>query len=117
MAFAGLRPGAIGSYEGTDGLRLKDFPEIHYTGDGCRGAGPELHVPGRVIPEKTPTKVRFRSSSSKARYQDLMFLGEEGTGYLVQYLEQRLAGGEALAPDADLAHPLNADKKFVRCST
>ncbi len=114
MAFGGLRPGAIGSYEGTDGLRLKDLPEIHYNGDGCRAPDPKLHVPGRVVPERIPTKVRVRSSSSKARHQYLTFLGDEGTGYLVQYLEQRLAGGESLAPDADLAHPLNADKRFVR---
>jgi hypothetical protein len=44
MAHAGLRPGAIGSYLGDDGLRLKDLPDLHYHGDGCRPAKAESHA-------------------------------------------------------------------------
>ena len=114
MAFSGLRPGAIGSYEGNDGLRLKDLPELHYVGDGCRSAGQELHAKGRAIFEKVPTLVRVRTSSSKAGHQYLTFLGEEGCGYVSQYLETRLAQKESFTPDTDLAHSLYAEKSFLR---
>src|SRR5271157_6169878 len=54
MAHAGLRPGAIGSYLGDDGLRLKDLPELHYAGDGCPSPKPELHVKDHAVFEKVP---------------------------------------------------------------
>ncbi len=114
MAFSGLRPGAIGSYEGHDGLRLKDLPELHYRGDGCRAPAPELHVKGQAIFEKVPALVRVRTSSSKAGHQYLTFLGEEGCLYVSQYLETRLAQGEEFNPETDLAHSLYADKAFLR---
>jgi integrase len=114
MAYAGLRPGAIGSYLGDDGLRLKDLPDLHYLGDGCRSPNLELHVQGRAIFEKVPARVRVRTGSSKAGHQYLTFLGEEACGYVAQYLEQRAAQGEVLLPDASVAHPRFVDKPFVR---
>ncbi len=114
MAFSGLRPGAIGSYLGDDGLRLKDLPELHYPGDGCRTVTPALHVKGRAIFEKVPTRLRIRTTSSKARHQYLTFVSEEGCRYTSQYLEQRMAQGEELSPDSGLAHPRFVGKSFVR---
>lgn len=114
MAFTGIRPGAIGSYLGDDGLRLKDLPEMHYVGDGCRSPKGELHVEGRIVFAQVPTRIRVRTTSSKARHQYLTFLGEEGCSYLAQYLEQRMAGGEKLAPESDLAHSHSYRKQFVR---
>ncbi len=114
MAFSGLRPGAIGSYLGDDGLRLKDLPELHYPGDGCRTVTPALHVRERAIFEKTPTRLRIRTTSSKARHQYLTFVSEEGCQYVSQYLEQRIARGEELGPDSGLAHPRFVEKSFVR---
>jgi len=33
MAFSGLRPGSLGNYVGTDGLRIGDLPELEMGGD------------------------------------------------------------------------------------
>lgn len=114
MAHAGLRPGAIGSYLGDDGLRMKDLPDLHYSGDGCRAPKAELHEPGRFVFGKIPARVRVRPSSSKAKHQYLTFLGEEPCGYLAQYLEQRAAQGETVGPESSVAHPRYSDKQFVR---
>jgi integrase len=114
MAHAGLRPGAIGSYLGDDGLRLKDLPDLHYLGDGCRSPKPELHLKGRAIFEKVPSGIRVRSGSSKGGHQYLTFMGEEASGYIAHYLEQRTAQGEELAPDSSVAHPRYLGKSFVR---
>ncbi|MHB1932401.1 MAG: site-specific integrase, partial [Thermoplasmata archaeon] len=114
MAHSGLRPGAIGSYLGDDGLRLKDLLDLHYAGDGCRPAKDELHTAGRIVFEKVPGRVRVRTTSSKAKHQYLTFLGEEGCGYLAQYLEQRVAQGEVIGPESSVAHPRYSDKEFVR---
>ncbi|HEV2520650.1 MAG TPA: site-specific integrase [Thermoplasmata archaeon] len=114
MAHSGLRPGAIGSYEGNDGLRLKDLPDLHYRGDGCRSPKPELHHDTRVAFDPVPARVRVRTGSSKGGHQYLSFLGEEACGYLVQYLEQRMAHGEVLRPDTGVAKPRYGSKQFVR---
>ena len=114
MAFSGVRPGAIGSYAGDDGLRLRDLPELHYAGDACRSPDPQLHLEGRAIFSKVPTRIRVRTTSSKARHQYLTFLGEEGCAAVAQYLEQRLAAGETFTPDTDLAHPRYEEKRFLR---
>jgi hypothetical protein len=114
MAFSGIRPGAIGSYLGDDGLRLKDLPEMHYVGDSCRSPKADQHVAGRVLFAQVPTRIRVRTTSSKARHQYLSFLGTEGCTYVSQYLEQRLARGEKLSPESDLAHSHSYRKQFVR---
>jgi hypothetical protein len=114
MAHAGLRPGAIGSYLGDDGLRMKDLPDLHYRGDGCRSAKADLHAANRFVFEKTPARVRVRTASSKAGHQYLTFLGEEACGYLAQYFAQRAARGEEIGPESGVAAPRYVDKAFVR---
>lgn len=114
MAHAGLRPGAIGSYLGDDGLRLKDLPDLHYAGDGCRTAKAEFHAEARAIFDPVPARVRVRTGSSKAKHQYLSFLGGEACGYVAHYLEQRISGGEKLGPESSVAHPRFVDKPFVR---
>ena len=114
MAHSGLRPGAIGSYEGEDGLRLKDLPDLHFVGDGCQRPEPKLHIEGHVVFDPVPARVRVRTGSSKGGHQYLTFLGEEACGYLVQYFEQRIAHGEVLRPEAGVANPRFGSKQFVR---
>ncbi|MGC2288810.1 MAG: hypothetical protein WA688_03010, partial [Thermoplasmata archaeon] len=123
MAHSGLRPGAIGSYRGDEGLRMEDLQDLHYEGDGCRRPKPEphsrdrfaeLHSSGRFVFEKVPARVRVRTGSSKAKHQYLTFVGEEGCGYLVHYFEQRAARGEKIGPRSGVAHPRFAGKEFVR---
>jgi integrase len=89
MAFAGLRPQSIGNYDGSDGLMLKDLPELRIEGK-------------EVVFEKIPTMVIVRSTLSKAKHKYFTFLGSEGCTYLKEYLEQRIRGGEELKPESPL---------------
>jgi len=89
MAFGDLRPETIGNYDGTDGLRLKDFPELKIQN-------------GKVIFEKIPTMVIVRATLSKTRCKYFTFLGDEGCTYLREYLEERIRNGETLTPETPL---------------
>lgn len=101
MAFSGLRPEALGNYEGTDGLRVGDL-------EGVR-----VHE-GHVEVAEVPLRVRVRAPNSKAGHSYFTFLGEEGARYLQESLEERLRKGETIGPDTDVIHPYRAKKKFVR---
>jgi len=89
MAFSGLRLQALGNMTGSDGLEMRDFPELHVEG-------------GEVSFEKIPTKVIVRSNLSKAKHKYFSFLGEEGCEYLKGYLDKRLASGETLKPNSPI---------------
>lgn len=89
MAFADLRPESIGNFDGSDGLMLKDLPELQIKR-------------GRVIFEKIPTMVVVRPSLSKARHKYFTFLSSEGCTYLKEYLEERRRSGERLNPESPL---------------
>ena len=103
MAFSGLRPQSIGNHDGSDGLMLKDLPELRIEG-------------GEVVFEKIPTMVVVRPTLSKARHKYFTFLSSEGCTYLKEYLEERIRGGEELKPETPLiAHERRgaAEKRFV----
>ena len=85
MAFSGLRPQALGNSTGTDGLELRDLPEMEIEGN-------------EVDFIKIPTMVVVRPEISKAKHKYHSFLGPEGCDYLKAYLEKRLAEGEDLKP-------------------
>jgi len=103
MAFADLRPETLGNHDGTDGLTLKDLPEL------------KLEEEGAVF-EKIPTMIVVRATISKARHKYFTFLSSEGCTYLREYLEERLRSGERLKPESPLiAHERKefATKQFV----
>jgi hypothetical protein len=103
MAFAGLRPQSIGNHDGSDGLMLKDLPELKIEGK-------------EVVFEKIPTMVIVRSTLSKAKHKYFTFLGSEGCTYLKEYLEQRVRSGKELKPESPLiAHERMeaAEKQFI----
>lgn len=89
MAFADLRPETLGNHDGSDGLTIKDLPELQI-GDG------------EVVFEKIPTMIVVRPTLSKARHKYLTFLSSEGCTYLKEYLEERMRSGEKLAPESPL---------------
>jgi integrase len=101
VAFSGLRPEVLGNYFGSDGLTLRDFPELKV------GKGTVEFV-------RVPTIVRIRPELSKNSTGYVSFLSEEGCDYIKQYLEDRLRAGENLGPDSDLIHPDRARKRFIR---
>ncbi len=86
MAFAGLRPGVLGSFRGTDGLRLRDLEDLDLT------RGPRFL--------RSPARVRVRPELSKASHAYLSFLGAEGQEHIRRYLESRADGGETLTPES-----------------
>ncbi len=87
MAFAGLRPETLGNRTGTDGLEVRDLPEMSLEGE-------------RVTFSKVPTMVVVRPSLSKAKHRYFTFLPAEGCDYLRAYLERRIARGEELGPES-----------------
>ena len=88
MAFSGLRPESLGDYEGTDGLRLGDIKD--------------LRISDEIQFDKTPSMVMVKNKLSKARHQYFSFIGEEGTTYIKEYLEERRKQGEELTYDSPL---------------
>jgi integrase len=90
MAFSGLRPESLGSFTGTDGIRLQDFTEAKITSD-C------LSFDKKNI----PSILRVRSPLSKGRHQYFTFVGEEAITYINEYLQERSKKyKEKLAPNS-----------------
>jgi len=87
MAFSGLRPQVLGDLMGSDGLKLKDLPEMRIEQK-------------EVIFDEIPTRLNVRYELSKNNTRYTTFLGPEGCTYLKSYLEKRLADGEVLTPES-----------------
>ena len=101
VAHSGLRIGVIGNYEGNDGLRIRDLPEL-------RISGKEVEF------EKVPTLIVVRKELSKGGHQYLTFLSEEGCEYLKEYLEARIRKGERLTEESAVIRPKVAKKDFIK---
>ena len=100
MAFSGVRPQVLGSYDGKDGLRVGDIEGVKIQGK-------------KVEFEKVPALVKVRSTSSKAGHAYFTFLGTEGCEYLRQHLEERLHAGENIDKETDLVSPSKGGKRFM----
>ncbi len=104
MAQSGVRPEVIGDFEGKDGLRLKDFPELVIAGKS-------------VTFSKSPAIIRVRRELSKTTHRYLTFIGSEGAGIITDWLQSRLSAGETLTPDSPLYTPDRPDmteRAFMR---
>ncbi len=91
MAFSGLRPEVMGNDDGSDGLRLKDIPDLSLNGE---------------IDIKDPAKIEIRAELSKIRLPYFTFLGKEGCDYLRDYLIQRKENGEVLSSESPVILPI-----------
>jgi integrase len=89
LAFSGLRPETLGNAEGTDGLKISDFPEMRIDS-------------GKVEFDKAPTMVSVRYTLSKAKNSYFTFLSNEGMTYLREYMETRISDGDVLTPETPL---------------
>jgi hypothetical protein len=87
IAFADLRLQTLGNHDGSDGLTLRDLPELEVE-------------EGEVVFTRIPTMVVVRLMLSKARHRYFTFLSGEGCTYLKEYLETRVRQGETLGPDS-----------------
>lgn len=102
VAFSGLRLESLGTYTGSDGLRLEDLPELSIEDE-------------EVVIGKVPMIVVVRPSLSKARHQYVTFLTEEGCRYLKELLELRLRAAEKLIPKSPVVAPIKVRKhEFLR---
>jgi hypothetical protein len=109
IAKAGVRPEVLGNHDATDGLTMKDLPDIAV-------------VQGVAICMRTPALVIVRRTLSKTRHQYFTFLSASGTKRLLAYLNDRLARGEALTAETPVISPdsrhmygrgANSGKKFL----
>jgi hypothetical protein len=106
---AGLRPEVLGNYDATDGLMIKDLPDIAI-------------VQGLAIFTRTPARIVVRRTLSKARHEYFTFISDLGGKRLLAYLNQRIMDGDALGPESPVITPSklttwrgkNSDKKFVK---
>ena len=89
---AGLRPEVMGNHDGTDGLRLKDVPDL------------VIHQ-GVVKCINSPCRIIVRRELSKARHTYFTFCTLSATKKLIAYLNDRLASGESLHGDSPIVAP------------
>ena len=87
MAYSGLRPEVLGSYEGDDGLILSDLEDLDID---------EMEF------RNIPAKINVRSSLSKTDNRYFTFLNDYGCKNIIEYLQERRKGGEKLSPDSPL---------------
>lgn len=103
IAFADLRPQTLGNHDGSDGLMLKDLPELKIEND-------------QVLFERVPPMIVVRPALSKTRHKYFTFLINEGCTYLKEYLEERLRTGEQLKLESPLIvheRPRASTRKFL----
>ena len=89
LAFSGLRPETLGNAEGTDGLKISDFPEMRIEGN-------------KVEFDKIPAMISVRYTLSKAKNSYFTFLSNEGITYLREYMETRINNGDVLTPETPI---------------
>lgn len=91
LAFSALRPEVLGNRRGTDGLTIRDLPDLDVN-----------QARGRVRFRKVPAMVRVRRSLSKTKKPFFTFAPSQGCRYIADYLERRMARGEVLEPDSPI---------------
>jgi len=89
MAFSGIGPEVLGNYNGSDGLKVMDFPELEIKDS-------------EVTFTKVLTMIIIRLVLLKTRKRYFTFLGPEGCQYLRDYLEERMRKGEILKPESPI---------------
>ncbi|MEP0826645.1 MAG: site-specific integrase [Nitrososphaera sp.] len=94
---AGLRPETLGNHDGTDGLMMKDLPDIVIQ----QGVARVLQTPPMIVVRKT---------LSKAGHQYWTCISAGGTKRLLAYLNDRLVNGESLNAESPV---LSADSVYV----
>lgn len=99
MAKSGLRPGVMGNHDGTDGLQIRDLPDIKINN-------------GRFVCLSTPNRIVVRWELSKAGHQYFTFSTDSSTRQLLAYLNERLEHGEKLHLNSPVIHPCNYNNKW-----
>ena len=100
IAKSGLRPQVLGNFNGSDGLTMRDMPDI-------------VIQQGVARCLRSPAMVLVRKNLSKTRNQYFTFLTGSGTKKLIAYLNDRLAKGEVLNGDSPVIAP-ESEYKYGR---
>ena len=90
----------MGNFDATDGLMMKDLPDI-------------VIQQGIARSLKSPSTVIVRKTLSKARHQYFTLLTNSGTQKLVAYLNDRLVNNEVLNAESPVIAP-NAKYSYGR---
>jgi hypothetical protein len=113
VAKAGLRPEVLGIHDATDGLLIKDLPELVIK----EGLATFTNKPPRIVVRKT---------LSKTDHEYFTFLTSLGAKRLLAYLNERLVSGEQITPDSPVIAPFaryvrnrgeNEGRRFVETIT
>jgi hypothetical protein len=92
MAKSGLRPQVMGNHDGTDGLRMRDLPDL------------VIHE-GKAKCVRTPARIIVRKELSKTNNSYLTFSTKSAIRHVVAYLNDRLVRGESLHADSPVIAP------------
>lgn len=95
--------GVLGSYDGTDGLRVGDILDMKVDNETKK-----------VTFTTIPALVRVRKRLSKAGRQYLTLIGMEAARNLAEYLERRMKAGEHLTATSSILRPAHVRKPFIR---
>lgn len=104
----GLRFMSYGDFRGTDGLRLKDFPELKIVCDNETGLQKE------VVFQKLPSFVTIRWNLSKIRKEYRAPVSEEEAEMIVQWLNSRIRAGEFLNHESGIIVTTEATRRRLR---
>jgi hypothetical protein len=109
---AGLRPEVLGNHNATDGLMMKDLPD--------------LVIKDLTSFSSNPPRIVVRKTLSKTHHEYFTFLTDLGAKRLLAYLNERLLSGEPLLPESPVIAPFakygrfrgqNQGKQFVETIT
>ena len=101
MTYSGLRPEVLGNIDGTEGLTIGDIIDLNVAN-------------GKVEFANIPAQIAVKPDLSKIRTRYFTFIGPEGSEYLKEYLETRIANGERLTKESPVILPIekqSLDKK------
>ncbi len=96
---AGLRPEVIGNHDATDGLMIKDLPELEI-----------VHGIARFT--EKPSKIVVRRNLSKAGHSYFSFITETGAEKILAYINQRMIDGEVFSPESPVIAPFSKYRRF-----
>ncbi|MFZ0891250.1 MAG: hypothetical protein WB778_02615 [Thermoplasmata archaeon] len=109
LARSGLRPEVQGNYLGTDGLRIRDLPDL------------KIDLRNRTVSwTRVPARIVVREELSKAKHEFSTFLSTENAEYVAEYLGARLRPsadwkkGENLRPESPVIAPERDGRHFIR---
>jgi hypothetical protein len=113
LAKSGLRPEVLGNHNATDGLMIKDLPDL-------------VIKDGLATFANKPPRVVVRKTLSKTNHEYFTFMTDLGSKRLLAYFNDRLVSGEELTSESPVIAPFaryvrnrgeNKGRRFVETIT